>query len=225
MSEAELRALGLSDLQIESIIDAGRPSIPEQVLSSILFRCKWVCCICRDPNRSAIIHHLSPWALSRSHAEDNLVVLCHQHHDEAHTTRKLSLNLTPERIKDARDRWYAEAEAFNHKEAERLANLIAGDHRLFSTHRGIKSWGSDATILYGNDGPSDARTILEIENVRKSLQAHGIDEIGFGASTHDQTWVLLAATNDMNALDGILWHAFWDAYEALRQRPESAPQA
>ena len=175
LSESELRDLGLTQFQIEDVIGAGRPPIPEDILNEVLFKSKWACCICRDPKKAVIVHHLSPWAKSRSHAVENLVILCLEHHGEAHTIHQLTLNLTPDRIKDARDRWHALAETFNRNEAKRLANLIADDHRLFSTHRGVMAWGGDTTIVFGNDGPSSPRTLLEIQNVRQELKAESID--------------------------------------------------
>jgi len=222
LSETALRDLGLTQSQIEDVIGAGRPPIPEDVLNTVLFNSKWACCICRDPKKAVIVHHLSPWAKSRSHAVDNLVILCLEHHGEAHTTHQLTLNLTPDRIKDARDRWYAVAEAFNHNEAKRLANLIADDHGLFSMHRGVKAWGGDIAIIYGNDGPSEPRTLLEIQNVRQALQAESIDELGFATSSHDQTWVLLAASNDYRLLEEITLKAFWNAYDSLTQAPQTS---
>ncbi|AKM41145.1 hypothetical protein NL30_15250 [Burkholderia contaminans] len=217
LPETGLRDLGLTQSQIENVIGAGRTPIPEDILNTVLFKSKWVCCICRDPKKAVIVHHLSPWAKSRSHALDNLVILCLEHHGEAHTIHQLALNLTPDRIKNARDRWYALAEASNHNEANRLADLIADDHRLFSVHRGVKAWGVDTAIIFGNDSPSEPRTLLEIQNVRRELQAKSIDELGFATSAQDQTWVLLAASNNYRLLEEITWKAFWSAYESLHQ--------
>lgn len=215
LSETGLRDLGLSQLQIEGVIGAGRPPIPEDVLNTVLFKSKWACCICRNPKKAVIVHHLSSWAQSRSHAVDNLAILCLEHHGEAHTIHQLALNLTPDRIKDARDRWYALAEVFNHNEAKSLANMIAGDHRLFSKHRGVMAWGEDTAIIFGNDGPSEPRTLLEIQIVQHGLLAESIDVLGFATSTHDQTWVLLAASNDCQLLEGITCNAFWSAHYSL----------
>lgn len=218
LPESGLRDLGLNQSQIEGVISAGRPPIPADVLNTVLFKSRWACCICRDPKKAVIVHHLAPWAKSRSHAVDNLVILCLEHHGEAHAIRQLELNLTADRIKDARDRWYALAEAFNHNEAKRLANLIADDHRLFSVHRGVKAWGGDTAIIFGNDGSSEPRTLLEIQNVQQALQAESIDELGFATSARGQTWILLAASNDYKLLDEITWKAFWNAHDSLHPR-------
>lgn len=63
------------------------------------------CCICRDKNQGVIVHHIEEYSVSRSHAEDNLVVLCLNHHGEAHTKREFQQNLTPERLRDFKQRW------------------------------------------------------------------------------------------------------------------------
>ena len=216
-----MRALGLSEHQIGNIVASERPPIPEATLSSILFKSKWTCCVCRDSARAVVVHHLVPWSESRSHAEDNLVVLCQAHHDEAHTVRQLSLNLTPERIRDARSRWYAEADASTRDETVRLANMIADNHVLRSPHRGAMAWSGDASIIYGNDGslgdglgPPDGRTRRQILNLRTVLRREGIDEIGFAASANETTWVLLAASTDVEFLQAAIWGAFLATLEA-----------
>jgi hypothetical protein len=52
-----------------------------------------------------IVHHIEEWHLSRSHAPENLAVLCLEHHDKAHTTSLLSANLTPALLRDHKMRW------------------------------------------------------------------------------------------------------------------------
>lgn len=93
LSEDSLHDLGLLEFQIENILASSRPPIPEENLSAVLFKSKWTCCICRDSTRAVIVHHLSAWSESRSHSEDNLVILCLEHHGEAHTIRQLSLTI------------------------------------------------------------------------------------------------------------------------------------
>lgn len=73
----------------------------------------------------------------------------------------------------------------------------------------------DTAIIFGNDGPSELRTLLEIQIVQPELLAESIDVLGLATSTHDQTWVLLAASNDCQLLEGITWKAFWSAHHSL----------
>lgn len=219
-SRDSLANLGLAPFQIENVLASGRPPIPEQTLCTILFKSKWACCICRDAKKAVIVHHLVPWSESRSHAEDNLVLLCLDHHGEAHTTRQLSLNLTPERIRDARTRWYAEAQAANLLESQRVADMISNDHRLLSVHRGAMAWSNDASILFGNDGSVKEglgeRTLRQIGNVQRMLQERGIEQLGFATSASGSTWVILAADGDVDSLRDMVWKAFFDALDAQR---------
>jgi hypothetical protein len=109
----KLKLIGIDKKDIELIYSKSRPSIPDEILDNLLYKSRRTCCICREKEKSIIIHHLIEWHESRSHSEDNLVVLCLYHHDEAHTKKELSLNLTPERIKNAKIKWEAEIETLD----------------------------------------------------------------------------------------------------------------
>jgi hypothetical protein len=74
-------------------------------MNKLLFESRYTCCVCRDRSRKIIVHHIHKYSDSRSHAEDNLVVLCLNCHGEAHTTRELQLNLTPERLREHKKQW------------------------------------------------------------------------------------------------------------------------
>jgi len=80
-----------------------------------------MCCICRDPAKGIIIHHIIDWHISRNHNEDNLIVLCLDHHDLAHTKKDLSLNLTPERLSQLKTKWIDEV---NFKDSQAILGLI-----------------------------------------------------------------------------------------------------
>lgn len=75
------------------------------------------CCVCRDRSQGIIVHHIDEFSDSRSHAEDNLVVLCLNHHGEAHTKRELQLNLTPERLRKLKARWLKDVKQYDIREA------------------------------------------------------------------------------------------------------------
>jgi len=100
----KLENLGIG-AEIKQKLFSNRPPIPSHILDSLLHKSRRTCCICRKGNRSIIIHHIIEWKKSQSNEEDNLVVLCLQHHDEAHSKKELSQNLTPERIKAAKKNW------------------------------------------------------------------------------------------------------------------------
>lgn len=92
---AELKRIGLNNFQVDWLKDTVRPPIPPPVVAKVLNDSAWTCCVFRDSSRSVILHHIDEWEHSHSHEPSNLAALCLQHHDEAHTKRALSLNLTP----------------------------------------------------------------------------------------------------------------------------------
>ena len=103
-----LIALGLSQDQILIIRQEPRPPIPQVNLTKVLFASRWICCVCRNPDRPIVVHHIREWASSRDHSTQNLAVLCQEHHDEVHTTHRLSQNLTPARIVQLKMMWETE---------------------------------------------------------------------------------------------------------------------
>lgn len=82
-----------------------RPPIPTENLTRILFDNRWVCCVCRDPSRPIIVHHIQEWSESRDHTTANLAILCSLHHGEAHTQRRLEQNLTGSHIARIKAIW------------------------------------------------------------------------------------------------------------------------
>ncbi len=109
-STKELEDLGINEKLKNQIFDSKRPPIPDNITDNLLYKSRRTCCICRDSNRSIIIHHIKEWSESKSNEENNLVVLCLHHHDEAHTRKELSQNLTAERIIEGKNRWEKEIE-------------------------------------------------------------------------------------------------------------------
>jgi hypothetical protein len=105
MSSDELRGLNFTDQQIKVIFNESRPPIPQRILIKVLYESRWTCCICRDSTQGVIVHHINEYCESRSHEEENLVVLCLNHHGEAHTKRDLQLNLNPDKLKGTKELW------------------------------------------------------------------------------------------------------------------------
>lgn len=123
----QLNAKQLLDLNIPSelikiLLQEPRPPIPSETLNKVLYESRMTCCVCRDRSQGIIVHHIQEYSSSRSHAEDNLVVLCLNHHGEAHTKRELQLNLTPERLHEFKKRWLKDVKQYDHREAQR-ANI------------------------------------------------------------------------------------------------------
>lgn len=101
----ELVKLGLTNEVSKSIFKEQRPPIPSKTVVKLLYQSKWTCCVCRDKNKGIIIHHIKEWNISKDHSEENLVVLCLEHHDLAHTKKELSLNLTENKLKELKKLW------------------------------------------------------------------------------------------------------------------------
>ena len=79
-----------------------RKKLPEALAQSVLYSSAYSCVICQGQH-GLHVHHIDK--NNSNNVEDNLVVLCQAHHDEAHTLHELSRNLTPARIKGAKKNW------------------------------------------------------------------------------------------------------------------------
>ncbi len=113
----KLRSLNIREELIDIILREKRPPIPPETLNKILFESRMTCCVCRDRRQGIIVHHIHEYSDSHSHAEDNLVVLCLNHHGEAHTKRELQLNLTPERLREFKKQWLEVVKQYDNHEA------------------------------------------------------------------------------------------------------------
>lgn len=105
-----LSALGLSEVQVEMLRREPRPAIPMEDLTRVLFKNRWVCCVCRDASRPIVVHHIREWSASRDNTPANLAVLCSLHHGEAHGHRDLEQNLTARRITTCKAMWEAQVQ-------------------------------------------------------------------------------------------------------------------
>jgi hypothetical protein len=103
--DRNLKKLGLKKSFILSLRDKGRPPIPEPTVVKLLQESRWTCCVCRDNSKGGVIHHIVDLSISKNHDESNLVVLCSNDHGEAHTKRKLQLNLTSARLLKLKKTW------------------------------------------------------------------------------------------------------------------------
>jgi len=211
LSADQLKTLGLDQSQVAALSTPARPPIPEATLTSVLFRSRWTCCVCRDSTRGIIIHHIMEWSQCRSHEEDNLVALCLLHHDEAHTKRELTLSLSAERIRQLRAEWYSLVDSQRSKEAANLAQIYSSDHRLHAIHRGAQKLNSEEVMIFGNDGYSDSRTKECVKLVRQGLAAFGLPEVAFALSEDEGTWVLIVRTEEEGLMSALVWDSFMRA--------------
>lgn len=80
---------------------ASRPAIPEKLKQTLLYESAFVCVVCQSKNTQ--IHHIDKD--NSNNSPDNLVVVCHNHHDEAHTIKTMSQNLTSARLLKSKLAW------------------------------------------------------------------------------------------------------------------------
>lgn len=125
----QLRSLGLSG-SVAKDIRLGRTPIPEATLLKLLFDNKWVCCVCRSETEPVVVHHITPWAKSRSHEPSNLVVLCPNDHAKAHFKGDLSQNLTPDRLRTIKREWESQVKIDDSIVIRRAAQT-AGEYWYF----------------------------------------------------------------------------------------------
>ena len=119
-----------------------RVPIPEDLKAEILSRTNNRCCVCQTP--FVQFHHIDEDPSNNQF--DNIAPVCPNCHGQAHARSALTVNLTPLRLTEIRDRWYAYCEG--RKDASmssgtsllRLKNLVnelgSADHswkKMFST--------------------------------------------------------------------------------------------
>lgn len=130
----ELLALGFNQEAAEIINKEKRPPIPADTLNKVLYESQYACCICKK-SIEIIVHHIVPWEESKSHHEDNLVVLCLEHHGKAHTKHELSLNLTKERLLFAKSQWIKEVKEMNKSLVIKLPKAMFSFFDYFNINR------------------------------------------------------------------------------------------
>lgn len=90
-----------------------RPPIPKKLQHRLLYESAYVCAVCQW--RSVQIHHIDKD--NSNNEEANLVVVCHLHHDEAHTHRSMSKNLDAAALRDAKRQWVSQVKEYRSRVA------------------------------------------------------------------------------------------------------------
>src|SRR5580700_5977739 len=84
--------------QVERIrIALQRKEIDDQVVSELVEKCWWSCCICwnLDDRPPVIIHHITEHSKTADDSYANLVILCLNHHGVAHSRWEISRHPLP----------------------------------------------------------------------------------------------------------------------------------
>lgn len=157
MTKAKLTGLGISSEAADNILGGTRPPIPPDTVARVLYRNRFRCCVCHEPHKAIILHHIVPWATSRDHGESNLAALCLDHHAQAHSTTALAQNLDARNLASIKMQWEADCERFAARailEASRL------DHAawLYFNHQRLLALADDLRI--------DLKTLVSYEGAR-----------------------------------------------------------
>jgi hypothetical protein len=112
---------------------ARRQRIPEKQRQELFYESNYCCVVCQG--RGSHIHHIDH--NNSNNESDNLVVVCQPHHDDAHTKRELSQNLTPAHLKNFKARWTSQVAAERERKASVSGQKETAD---FLTKIGL-TWG------------------------------------------------------------------------------------
>jgi hypothetical protein len=105
-----------------------RKPIAGEIVEQLVERCDWSCCICWkiDERNPIILHHIEEHAKGGGDTYENLVVLCLNHHAEAHSRWDISQHPVSKELIHTRKREFEEAIAL-FKRGERAAPGREGD--------------------------------------------------------------------------------------------------
>jgi hypothetical protein len=90
-----------------------RPAVPKRLQQKLLYDSQYVCAVCQSDG--CHIHHIDQ--NHSNNIEENLIVLCVSHHNEAHTKRDHSRNLDSAALRDAKQKWTTAVQAKREKTA------------------------------------------------------------------------------------------------------------
>lgn len=111
-----------------------RKQIPATLKQKLLYESRYCCAICQKSGCQ--IHHIDQD--HSNNAEENLIVLCTAHHDEAHTIRTMSNNLDARALRHAKNAWTEQVRNSRTLAATLEGQTNAAQNEQLST--GI-SWG------------------------------------------------------------------------------------
>lgn len=77
--------------------------IPKPLERKLLYEAARTCCVCRAPRKPVEIHHIDQDP--SNNVEPNLIVICRNCHDEAHTKHTMSKNLNADHLRHAKSEW------------------------------------------------------------------------------------------------------------------------
>lgn len=108
---------GVFDAQIASLIKdcITRKPVPSRIVTRLLTDTDSRCCLCWDYGKETpiILHHIEEYRTSRDNREDNLVVVCPNHHADIHTIPEISHHRwPPDVLRQKKKQWIAAIKAW-----------------------------------------------------------------------------------------------------------------
>ena len=80
-----------------------RTQVPDDVSAEVMYQHDRICCVCNEPGKAVQIHHIDEDP--SNHDQDNLAVLCLQHHEDTHVKGGFSRKLRATDVRKHRDEW------------------------------------------------------------------------------------------------------------------------
>jgi hypothetical protein len=94
--------------KMKNLTKEKRKPIKHSLQSRIYYRSAGTCAVCKRRDVPNIIHHIDQDP--SNNIEDNLILLCNNCHDKAHTHHDLSQNLTEDKLKYCKVEWEKEVQ-------------------------------------------------------------------------------------------------------------------
>lgn len=141
---------------------SSRTPIPEKLKQEIISYSNNRCCVCQTPFIQ--FHHIDED--SSNNDPDNIAPLCPNCHSQAHSKSQLTNNLTPERIKVLRNKWYEYCE--KRKEGLNISSTAILKVKNFYRSVGSPQYGWKKTFVFLSPEIKDMTADEIIERVFSS---------------------------------------------------------
>jgi len=113
-----------------------RKPIQSEVIQQLVEECYWSCCCCQNLDRSGgvVIHHIKHYSNDGGNEYDNLILLCPNHHEDAHSKSTLTQpQYPPEVLVQYKNDWVKTIKEWRDGKRPRPGRKKKGTHLFFST--------------------------------------------------------------------------------------------
>lgn len=185
-----------------------RRSIPEATVRRLVEECHFRCCVCwnLDADAGVVIHHIESHATTLDDSYDNLIVLCPNHHSQAHVRMELARQPLPPDLLRAKKRDFISA----------LAAWKAGDRVAPGRER------TPGTAISASP-PAAPRHFVGraglMTELRERLATSGARVVLIGMGGVGKTALALRAAENVMEIHsgGVFWSDLFGAADGLRR--------